>query len=181
MIIRFKRVGIILGLVVCAIVMVGFITGTSFNQDDKSSVNAGKVDIEDNPASVPINTVGKEQEKQEQDFFAEYRMERERVRGKEIEMLRNIVENHSSESKIREAAALRLVQISEDMEKEMKIENLVKSKGFTDCVVMINDNNANVVLESPTIRLDKEEEIKEQVSKLIKSTKENVTIIVRLI
>lgn len=112
-------------------------------------------------------------------FFAEYRMERERVRGKQIEMLGEIIGNQSVEKGARETASLRLVQITEDMEKEMKAEALVKSKGFAECVVIVQQHTTTVVIKTDNLRLDKEKEISELVSRITQYSEENICIITR--
>lgn len=112
-------------------------------------------------------------------FFSEYRLERERVRGKQVEMLREIINNQTSEKTVREAASMRLVQITEDMEKEMKAENLVRSKGFDECVIIIQPGATTVIVQTSTLRLDKEEEIKKLVSQATQCNEETLCLIVR--
>lgn len=116
----------------------------------------------------------------EQDnFFSEYRMERERLRGKQIEMMRELLGNPAADQKAREAASLRLVKITEDMEKEMKAEGLVKSKSIDDCVVIIQPQCTTVVVQASNLRLDQEEEIKKLVSGAIQCSEEDLALIIR--
>ncbi|HCF71752.1 MAG TPA: hypothetical protein DER33_09265 [Syntrophomonas sp.] len=111
-------------------------------------------------------------------FFAEYRMERERTRSKQIELLREII-NQNSQGKAREAASLRLVSISEDMEKEMKAENLVKSSGYKECVVIIQSSETTVVLKAESLSQEQEDEVKQIVGTSIMQEKSKINIIVR--
>lgn len=111
-------------------------------------------------------------------FFAEYRMERERTRGKQIELLREII-NQTSQGKAREAASLRLVSISEDMEKEMKAENLVKSSGYKECVVIIQPSETTVVLKADSLSQQQEDQIKNIVGTSIEQEEGKINIIVR--
>jgi stage III sporulation protein AH len=87
-------------------------------------------------------------------------VERERVRGRQTEMLQNIINDRNTEKAAREAASTRLMNISADMEKEMKAENLVKSLGFSDCVVISQAGFMNVILQSESVNEDEEKEIK---------------------
>lgn len=112
-------------------------------------------------------------------FFAEYRMERERMRGKEVEMLREILNQNGSDKESRQAASLRLVEISADMEKEMKAEYLMKSKGYQDCVVIIQPENTTVVVAADHLQLDQEQEITALVSKATKTREDQIVIIAR--
>lgn len=112
------------------------------------------------------------------DFFAEYRLERERVRSRQIELLREVL-NSTSEEETRKEASLRLVKISEDMEKELQAEGMIKSKGFTDCVVIIQEEIALVVLLEDNIHLDQKTDIFEMVEKVTGYSEEDVSIIFR--
>lgn len=118
-------------------------------------------------------------EKEENSFFSEYRMERERLRSKQVEMLKEIMTGNSSSQEAKDAAALRLVKVSEDMEREMKAESLVKSKGYEDCAVIIQEETTTVVVLSTTLRLDQEEEIKKIVARAVQCSNENICIIAR--
>ncbi|NLB51540.1 MAG: SpoIIIAH-like family protein [Syntrophomonadaceae bacterium] len=112
------------------------------------------------------------------DFFAEYRLERERVRSRQIELLREVL-NSTSEEEARKEASLRLVKISEDMEKELQAEGMIKSKGFTDCVVIIQEEITLVVLLEDNIHLNQEADISEMVEKVTGYSEDNVCIIFR--
>jgi stage III sporulation protein AH len=112
-------------------------------------------------------------------FFAEYRMERERTRGKQVELLREIINNQASEAKAREAASLRIVQISQNMENEMKAENLVKSKGFKECVVIIQQDNTMVVVQSDHLDSEQGHEVAKLVSNASGTDEDRINVILR--
>lgn len=141
---------------------------------------SGKQDAVNQSAPVQKETDARISGSTEQgNFFSEYRMERERLRGRQIEMLQELLNNTSSDQKAREAASLRLVKITEDMEKEMKAEGLVKSKGFEDCTVIIQPQCTTVVVQAPNLRLDQEEAIKKLVSAAVQCNEDDLALIVR--
>lgn len=112
------------------------------------------------------------------DFFAEYRLERERVRGRQIELLREVL-NSSEQKAAQQEASLQLVKISADMEKEFQAEGMIKSKGYAECLVIIQDETILIVAQSDNMRLDQEEELKEIVKKITGYKEENLCIIYR--
>ncbi len=112
-------------------------------------------------------------------FFAEYRMERERVRSKQMETLKDVINKENISQEAKDAAALRLVKVSQDVEKEMKVENLIKAKGYEDCAVIIQAETTIVVIKTTAVRLDQEEEIKEMVSRSLPCSEDSITIIAR--
>jgi stage III sporulation protein AH len=92
-------------------------------------------------------------------FFSEYRLERDRVRGRQVEILREISASQTADQKARNSAALKLVAVSDRAEKEMQAETLIKAKGYQDCVVMLEDDTATVIVEQKQLRPEQEIEI----------------------
>lgn len=139
----------------------------------------------DKTAEIPSNfsTAGiiaeKSSQIQKDQFFVEYRLERERLRSRQVEMLNEIVHNPASEKEARQAASLRLVEISRNMEREMQAESLVKSKGFEDCVIVMQPEGITAVVKSTSLPLEKEKEIQEMVSRVTESDTEKISIVWR--
>lgn len=111
-------------------------------------------------------------------FFAEYRLERERVRGRQIEMLTEVL-NNSLLKEAQPEAALRLVQISTDMEKELQTEGVIKSKGFDDCVAIIQAETALIVIREDNKSRGNEEDIIEIAERITGYGADQISIIFR--
>ena len=173
MVFNFKKTGLII-LTIGVIIIAAFIIWPDAQLENQQKAENAEYDnsaIKNSLPTVPVTPVIN-------DFFAEYRLERERIRGRQIELLREVL-NSSAEQDARKEASLRLVQISEDMEKELQAEAMIKSKGYADCVVIIQQETILVVVESDNMRLDREEEIKEIVEKITGYGEENLCIIYR--
>ena len=97
-------------------------------------------------------------------IFSEYRLERERVRSKELGLLKDIVNNPASSPKAREAAYLKLVDLADREEKEMQAEVLIKSQGFQDCAVVITPAGTTVMLEGSHPGMAEQDKIIKSVS-----------------
>ncbi len=82
------------------------------------------------------------------DFFVDYRLERDRIRSQQVEMLREIINNPKADDASRKAASTRWLAITEELGKEMELENLVKAKGFEDALVFLQENTAVVILKA---------------------------------
>ncbi|HBK54571.1 SpoIIIAH-like family protein [Syntrophomonas wolfei] len=95
------------------------------------------------------------------DFFSTYRLDRERIRGKQLDILKAIMENKDSDDKAREMASLRMVKISEEMEKEMSLESLVKSEGIEECVALVQAGTATVIVPAGALSPERKEEMRE--------------------
>jgi len=111
---------------------------------DNLDVTAGdvaKTDLKTATASKEANT-----------YFAQTRMDREVVRGKDIETMKDITDDQlaSKEAKVKaQEQMLALVDISQ---KEVNIENLIKGKGFSDVIALFaDDGSIDIVVKAPAI------------------------------
>lgn len=110
-------------------------------------------------------------------FCARYRMEREKIRSQEVSLLNQVVDKGGSQSEARSKALQRLVQISSDIDREMKMENLVRCHGVRDCVVMIEPNITTVILASSPMSEEKTTEIKSGLSQVSGDEKSKISLI----
>ena len=83
-------------------------------------------------------------------YFTAFRTERTSTRSEELLEIDKVIALYEEDSdKYKEAVALKL-KIVEMMEKELLLETLIKSRGFSDAVVSIgmNSDNVNVFINS---------------------------------
>ncbi len=85
------------------------------------------------------------------EFFVEYRLERDRTRSQQLDLLREIVNNQNSPDETRKEAQRRLLAISQAIDTEMKLENLIKAENFKDTVVFVQDKSATVIVQAPVL------------------------------
>lgn len=103
----------------------------------------------DKPLAVssPINVETEIDSKPSIDnYFVDYRLQRDRVRSQQIEILREIVNNPNSNTENRKVAQEKLFQISDNLEKEMELENLLAAKGYMKVAVLIQPSSVTVVI-----------------------------------
>jgi stage III sporulation protein AH len=175
MVINFRKAALVLGGILILLLVSISLLGGEGKEIKQQESNPGEQVL----ATAEMGIKDDSKSDKENDFFAEYRLERERVRGRQIEMLQEIINKESTEKEARLAASLRLVEISEYMEREMKIEHLVKSQGFSECVVIIQPESSTLVVHADSLRLDKEEELRKMVSRLIPCSEEDLCIILK--
>lgn len=84
------------------------------------------------------------------DFFAAARLNRSQARDSAEELIKNITSNRSATSSERAWANDTINQIPKDIKTETQIETLIKAKGFTECVCLINDGSASIVVKPKT-------------------------------
>ena len=81
-------------------------------------------------------------------YFVSAKLERDRTYGEQIEIQENILYNEKSDDNMKKIAQEQINHISNNLNKEMSIETLLKAKGFDDSVAIINDESVNVVVKS---------------------------------
>lgn len=100
-----------------------------------------------------------------EDFFAEYRMERERTRSQQIELLREIVNNQQSSGETRKEAQKKIIDLTNLMKKELEAEKLIIARGYKDAIVLIQPATVSVVVAGSKLTNDDNARIAEIVAR----------------
>lgn len=82
------------------------------------------------------------------DYFTEARMEKMRSRSYTIESLKDISESANFHDSVRVDAQKALVSLIKRGEYEYQIEELVRGRGFADCLALIHDDGVTVVVRT---------------------------------
>lgn len=110
-------------------------------------------------------------------FFVEYRLERERSRGQQIEIAREIINNTNSDPEVRKKAQEQMYKISDVLQKELEVESLIRAKGYKDSVVFLEGNTVTVVIQSKDLNQEDAMKITDLVSRSTQVSAQNVVII----
>ena len=89
-------------------------------------------------------------------YFTTYRSERTTTRNEQIVQLDSVISLYEAgDEKYEEATAMKM-EIVSAMEKELILENMVKSLGFSDAVVSVSSDsdNINVFINSAELNYD---------------------------
>lgn len=129
---------------------------TAGNQDDLDAglVETSAPDRESDEPGTPsdqFETVAGQSGTTGSDFFVDYRLEREMSRGRQVELIQSITQDQDADDGQRVAAQERLLQISRDMEQEMRLENILRARGFRDAVVFFQEDLVTVVVPAPLV------------------------------
>ena len=89
-------------------------------------------------------------------YFTTYRNERTSTRSEELLQLDSVIALYEAGDERYEEATQMKLDIVEVMEKELVIENMVKSLGFSDAVVSVStsSDNVNVFINSEELNYD---------------------------
>lgn len=89
-------------------------------------------------------------------YFTTYRSERTTTRNEELVQLDSVIALYNAGDEKYEEATEMKMEIVAAMEKELVLENLVKSLGFSDAVVSVSSksDNVNVFINSAELNYD---------------------------
>ncbi len=113
----------------------------------------------------------------EKSFFPYFRLQREKVRSQQLELLQEIINNPNTDDTSKQSALNRLLTITSAMEMELKAEGLLKAQGFTEGVVIVQDSAASVIFSGPELDETEEEQVKGQVAGVLKMKSQQVSLI----
>ena len=114
-----------------------------------------KADVADDPNEEVQEEVAQDS------FFTSAIIDRERARGEALEVLVGITEDETASETAKTDAFTQMERIANETSWEIDIENLVKSKGFEECVAIISEDSANIVVASEGLTPGEVAQIKE--------------------
>ena len=107
---------------------------------------------------------------------AEAKVTREQVRAKNKESLQEIIDNEKLSDEQKKEAVDQMVQMTELSEKEAAAETLLASKGFSDAVVSLTQDSADVVIGAKELSEANRAQITDIVSRKTDISAENIVI-----
>lgn len=109
-------------------------------------------------------------------IVAEAKVTREQVRAKNKESLQEIIDNTNLSDEEKKEAVSQMVSITEMTEKEAAAETLLASKGFTDAVVSLSEDSADVVVGAKELTEANRAQITDIVTRKTGVAAENIVI-----
>jgi len=101
------------------------------------------------PAANPLDQAGATSDGV--DFFAEFRMGRERNRGALRETLKDVMESASADADTRKQASQQYLTVGRTVSLEEQAEQMIKAKGFDDALVNLMEGTAQVVVKAHSL------------------------------
>ena len=124
-------------------------------QNEKNTDTDGKqVDSKENQVEEKVTEASKQIEKQltseknmkKATYILDMKMTREKQRNSLTQDLNEMINNPSTSEEARKEASSMKIQLVKDQEAELKIENILSTKGFENALVYISEGKVNVVV-----------------------------------
>lgn len=109
-------------------------------------------------------------------FAAQAKVSREQIRSQNKEQLQEIIDNPDIAQEQKDEAIATMVSMTDIMEKEAAAELLLEAKGFSDVVVNLTGNTADVVVPMQDIPDDQRAQIEDIVKRKTEIAPENIVI-----
>ncbi len=135
----FARIGKRNALIALAVILIGgaIALNAALLMNDGNDGYGGYDD--QNPTQTPTGNT---------DYFATSIVSRERTRDEAMQVLQSVVDDVNADEATKAQALTAMTSLANAMENESKIETLIISKGFEQCVAVINGDKINVIVKS---------------------------------
>lgn len=150
-------------------------TNTTNNTENQLSNNIISTDSQ----NISIN--GTEQtnataSSNKDDYFSKSKLERDTMYSQMIETYEKVLNSSNSLETQKQTATQEITKINETKNSIMICENLIKTKGFENCIVFVNGESVSVIIGVSEIKQEEVAQIQNIVSRELKSSIENIHI-----
>lgn len=147
----------------------------SKDTDNKTSTDSKK-ENDSEQIDNPGETVLTSSKVSNVDFAVEAKLNREQVRSQNKEDLMKVINSTAISDTEKQEAVDKMVTLTDTAQREADAEMLLEAKGFTDVVVSVTDNAADVVLNMGDVTDAKRAQIEDIVKRKAKVSAENIVI-----
>ena len=110
-------------------------------------------------------------------YFSEAKLTRQKTRDEAVETLQVMMQDISVDSDAHADLAVQAAAIATAIEAEGKVENLIKAKGFADCMVYLEEDRASIVVKAEELLDNEVAQIKDIILKETSVPVENISIV----
>lgn len=100
----------------------------------------------DNDIDKALDDAGQFSITGDSDFFINYRLEREKARSRQLELLQGLIDDEGTSAEVKGQAQERIIAQAEAIEQELMLESILVAKYGGEAAVFIQPGKANVVL-----------------------------------
>ncbi|MGI6778077.1 MAG: SpoIIIAH-like family protein [Acetivibrionales bacterium] len=160
----FRRKQIVVLSLVLMIVVAGYLQysykKSSITAENKEKGKLGEavyvdnqeVDIDDLINQAAASDEITEVSEQANEFFAQAKLDKEISLSRDTDMLKQITEDANADDEIKADAFEKMMVLVDKSQKEMRIEALIKEKGFEDVIALFgNDGSIDIIVKAPSL------------------------------
>lgn len=150
---------------------------TEVKEDNNKEVTAEVKENDNREVNNPENTVTQTNtEVSIDEYFTKSRLDRDTMYSQMIESYQKILEKTTISESQRGIAQKEITKINEQKNAIMITENLMKTKGFEDLIIFINDSSINVIVKGKKLKPEQIAQIQNIITRELKAKIENIHI-----
>ena len=151
---------------------------TSKNEDKKDEIKSNEQNTEttENAVQNEINTSTTVTENSGNQYFAELRLERDKMYSQMLESYQKILSNSQISETQKEISENEIKKINDTRNAIMIAENLKKNKGFQDLIIFINGDSISIIVKAKELKEEQIAQIQNIISRELKGEIENIHI-----
>ena len=132
--------------------------------------------ITNNTNTTAQNTTVQETSATTDDYFTKSKLERDTMYSQMIETYENILNSSNASETQKQSATEEITKINNTKNSIMICENLLKTKGFENSVIFVNDESISVIIGAQELKEDQIAQIQNIISREMKADIENIHI-----
>jgi hypothetical protein len=109
-------------------------------------------------------------------YFEESKLDRDRMYSESIETYQKLINNQETPTDQKAIAAQEITNITNIKNGIMISENLIKNKGFSNVVILVNNGIVNVVVEASTLKQEEISQIQNIIERQLNVDIKNISI-----
>jgi len=122
------------------------------------------------------NTLAQETSASTDDYFAKSKLERDTMYSQMLETYENVLNSSNALETQKQSATEEITKINNTKNSIMISENLLKTKGFENSVIFVNDESISVIIGADELKEDEIAQIQNIISREMKADIENIHI-----
>lgn len=143
-----ERVGRRNWIIVGAVMLIGVAVGLNWVLFQGNNPSDGYADYGNSSGMTDDAGLESDGGETTADYFATVQVNRQRARDESMEVLQSVIDSTDATETVKNEALSEMSTIALEIEKEANIESLLVTKGFEDCVAVMNGNTISVVVKS---------------------------------
>lgn len=155
------------------------ITNDSTKNEDEIKSNEQNTETKENDKNTVPNEVKTSTtvtETSGDQYFAELRLERDKMYSQMLESYQKILSNNQISETQKEISESEIKKINDTRNAIMIAENLIKNKGFQDLIIFINGDSISIIVKAKELKEEQIAQIQNIISRELKGEIENIHI-----
>lgn len=131
---------------------------------------------QENTINDTVQTSTSNEVKKEDDYFVKSKLERDTMYSQMIETYEKVLNSSNSLETQKQSATEEITKINQTKNGIMICENLLRTKGFENCIIFVNKESISVIVGAEEIKQEEVAQIQNIIARELNSQIENIHI-----